>query len=502
MIRNKKVIEYGDFQTPLPLAAEVVHHVNTLFPKYKTIIEPNCGLGNFLKAVNRLSDSVQTLTGWDINPDYVNEVRSILAAETEKNCIIEQQDFFQIDWNLQKQRLDFPVLFIGNPPWGTNSELGKNQGKNLPRKTNVKNLSGLDAMTKKSNFDISERMMIQIAHVIENTDSAMAFLMKTNVARKIFLHICKEHLKIGNMSLRHIDAKTHFHVNVDACLFYAEGTQKDSHNKTCAVYDSLDAVVPERIMGIDRASLISNISIYENLKAIDTGSPFRWRSGIKHDCAKVMELLRSNRRYRNGLGETVDLPDTCLYPMYKSSDIVKPVLPKPYRFMIITQKFIGDSTKRIQQESPQTWEYLEKYAPRFESRKSSIYKNSKPYSIFGVGDYTFQPWKVGISGLYKNISFTVIGSRYDKPVVLDDTCYFLGFDNEQSARFVHRLLTSDIAKQLMDSLIFKEDKRPVTAALLNRINLEILAEMLGIHYEYRVHFPANTNHQKTFCLDY
>jgi hypothetical protein len=359
----------------------------------------------------------------------------------------------------------------------------------------------MDAMTGKSNFDISEWMMIQIVHFIEQTESAMAFLIKTAVARKVFAHICRNRLKIDGITIKPIDAKLHFDVSVDACLFYAEGSQTESE-PCCRVDRSLKDHTWERTMGFEENRLISNVETYQALREIDTGSPMRWRSGIKHDCAKVMELVFRNGHYINGHGETVDIDNEYLFPLYKSSDIAKPVFPECCKSMIVTQKYIDAPTETIQWQSPKTWDYLNSHAPAFESRKSSIYKNAERFSIFGVGDYTFLPWKVGISGLYKNISFALIGPHQKKPVVLDDTCYFLGFRKEQSARFVWKLLTSDYAKQFIDSLVFRDDKRPITASLLNRINIEVIAKMLGMHDQYQEMLHTDKHRQPLLCLDY
>ena len=74
----------------------------------------------------------------------------------------------------------------------------------------------------------------------------------------------------------------------------------------------------------------------------------------------------------------------------------------------MTQRKIHDETNIIREQAPQTWNYLLHHAAQLDQRKSSIYKGKPRFSIFGVGDYTFAPWKVAISGLYKTIHFAVI----------------------------------------------------------------------------------------------
>lgn len=122
---------------------------------------------------------------------------------------------------------------------------------------------------------------------------------------------------------------------------------------------------------------------------------------------------------------------------------------------------------------------MEDHASLLDNRKSSIYKNRPRFSIFGVGEYSFSLWKVAISGLYKKLKFSVVGPFEDKPIVLDDTCYFLSCKNEKEANFIAMLLNSAPAQQFYESLIFWDSKRPITAKILQKIDLPALAAKLG-----------------------
>jgi hypothetical protein len=100
--------------------------------------------------------------------------------------------------------------------------------------------------------------------------------------------------------------------------------------------------------------------------------------------------------------------------------------------------------------------------------------------VFGVGDYTFSPWKVAVSGLYKNFQFQVISKHLNRPVVVDDTCYFIPCTTQHEALFVCSLLNSDIAKRFIRALVFFDAKRPITIDVLNRIDLNRIAEKLKL----------------------
>ena len=136
-----------------------------------------------------------------------------------------------------------------------------------------------------------------------------------------------------------------------------------------------------------------------------------------------------------------------------------------------------------------TWQYLQKHSALLEKRGSSIYRGRPPFSIFGVGDYSFSPWKVAISGLYKKLEFVIVGNVNGKPIVLDDTCYFLPCQTEDEARFLVSLLKSAEARDAFAALIFWDAKRPITADILKRVNLAALARSQGFNESQLKRFP-------------
>ena len=104
------------------------------------------------------------------------------------------------------------------------------------------------------------------------------------------------------------------------------------------------------------------------------------------------------------------------------------------------ESYEHQAAPRIKREAPRTWDYLQSHADRLDARASSIYRNRPRFSVFGVGPYSFAPWKVAISGFYKRLDFRCVGPVEDKPVVLDDTCYFLPCRTEHDARLLAELL--------------------------------------------------------------
>jgi hypothetical protein len=173
------------------------------------------------------------------------------------------------------------------------------------------------------------------------------------------------------------------------------------------------------------------------------------------------------------------------------------------KVVLITQKSVGEDTSIIQDKAPKTWQYLLDHEEYLKNRKSSIYKNKPLYSIFGVGSYSFKDWKIAISGLYKRLSFCLVKPLDGKSVIFDDTVNFLSFETEAESKFIFGLLTSNPSLEFLDSMIFWDEKRPITIDILKRLSLKAVARELGVLENYLQWAEAvqiNSNGQLEFGL--
>ncbi len=410
--------------------------------------------------------------GFEVNPNYAQAAGSVERANV--HC----EDFFQKDWPGLLNGLREPILVIGNPPWVTNSAVSALGGANLPTKSNFHRLSGLDAITGKSNFDISEWMLLHLLECLSGSKAVLAMLCKTVVARKALRHAWSRNLQIAMSAGYSIDAAKHFGASVGACLLVCI-LEPGAASKECAVYSDLDASTHDSMFAFRNGRLVADMGAFEVCGRLFGVSPLKWRSGVKHDCSRVMELRpKGYDDFENGLSEVVSLESTHLYPMLKSSELMKPQ-PTPSRCMLVTQRSVGEKTSPIERDAPRTWSYLESHADRLDGRASSIYRNRPRFSVFGVGAYSFAPWKVATSGFYKCLDFRCVGPFKGKPVVFDDTCYFLPCRTERDAKFLAELLNSKAAGSFFHSFIFWDAKRPITAQLLACLDLGILAKEAG-----------------------
>lgn len=472
--------ERGDWQTPIELARIVVDLVANEWPGPRTIIEPTCGRGAFLQAAAERFPNADLL-GFDLSPAHIEDARHALPQAK-----IERADFFQMEWNGVLDHALLPTLLLGNPPWVTNAALGSIGSSNHPIKQNHKRRRGLEAKTGEANFDISEWMLTRLIDAARSRPFAMAMLCKASVARKIMEHTSRLGLGVEG-SVRTIDARRWFDVAVDAVVLtiYFRGSRGNRLPSPWRVFSDLDAAAPCRMMSVVHGKPISDVAAFEATRELEGPSEIEWRSGLKHDCAPVMELHGEGPSLTNGLGETMQLEDAFVFPLRKGSQVAGS-RSDPTRRVIVTQRQLGEDTRKLEREAPATWAYLSRHAHRFEARRSSIYRGQPPFAMFGVGPYSFAPWKVAICGLYKKVQFEVVGPIDGKPTMLDDTSYFLPCPTQALAEELAEALNGVRAKAFFEARVFWDDKRPIRKALLQSLSL---ATLLGrsIHTE-----PQNT----------
>ena len=493
MAKSRAKAEYGDFQTPAWLAARVCARLEKLGVAPAAIVEPTCGEGSFLVAAAQTFKQAEYLAGFDANPAHVRVADEAMRKMIKAGWMhheISTGDFFTLDWQAILAHLPRPLLLLGNPPWVTNTELATLDSANQPPKSNFQQRTGIDAITGASNFDISEWMILKLLEWTDPATTTLAMLCKTAVARKVLGHAWRENRVLGECRIHTIDAQQALGATVDACLLYLGSNTQGRSNQTCAVYADLDASEPAGQIAFRDHVLVADLPKYQRWGrlAVSTAQPSTsthvWRSGIKHDCSPVMELLRRHGGYQNKLSETIQLESELLFPLYKATDLANGRHPRPDRWLIVTQQQVGADTHPLRRQTPLTWQYLDDHSALLDNRRNTIYRGQPRFAIFGVGAYSFAPWKVAISGMHKSLRFVVIGPVEGKPSVLDDTCYFLPCTTRSGAELLAELLNSDIAREFFEAFIFWRDKRPITAKLLRRLNLALLAYELGREREY------------------
>ncbi len=443
------------------------------------VLEPTCGRGNFVEGLLKLANPPCEIQALELQDQHLVSVRGMVERSLSTQIVVKQANIFDLNIHRDLQWCTTgPLLIVGNPPWVTNSELGMLDSTNLPQKTNIKKLKGMEARTGGSNFDIAEHIWLKLMQELVEEQPFIALLCKTAVARNILQFAFDTNLPITEASMYMIDAKKWFGAAVDACLFCVQIGAGERVYKA-PIYPNLHTTQPASILGIVGKQLVADVQTYTMVSAIDGVCPLVWRQGLKHDAAPVMELNFDNTgKLKNKYGETVHVEAEYVYPLLKGSDIYHGLDIGLKRTVIVTQRRLGDDTYHLKYHAPHLWSYLTNHIKVLEQRKSSIYENQPPFAIFGIGDYSFAPYKVSVSGFHKQPRFRVIGPVKGKPVMLDDTCYFIPCYSVQDAVFLASLLNNPLCLDLINAVAFLDAKRPITKKLLQRIDLVSLFNLI------------------------
>lgn len=475
-LRDRRRVEFGDWQTPDALAEQVLELLGRDAVAPQSVLEPTCGAGAFLAAASKQFPAA-ALIGYDVSPAHVEAATQRLPQGRGQ---IQLRDFFTVDWVQVLQGLAEPLLIIGNPPWITNAALGALAGTNLPPKANFKAQSGFEALTGKSNFDVSEWMLIRLLQAARGRQFTLAMLCKASVARRVMEFSASQGWQLSG-TVRGIDARRHFAAEVDAVLLQLTHPQNlvsttalDSELRW-PVYPSLAASQPTRLMGMVAGRVCSDVTAYLETRGLAGESELQWRSGLKHDCSSVMELQLRDGQWTNPLRQPVEVEAEFLYPLLKGSDVANGRM-EPRRRVIVTQRQLGEDTLKLQTQAPKLWRYLSAHREQLDRRKSKIYAAQPPFAVFGVGAYAFAPFKVAICGLYKRLAFRVVEPFTERPVMLDDTAYFLPCASRAQAEELAAALSSPRASAFFQARVFWDAKRPINKALLQAISLERLLQ--------------------------
>jgi hypothetical protein len=483
--------DLGDFQTPPALVAAVLEALGPIGRRWPRVLEPTCGRGHFLAGLLDQGEPPREIIGIEIQQSHAAAAQAIAHAKaaTPAAVTIVRASLFDLDLRRDLVwREQGPLLVVGNPPWVTNAALGVLESSNLPGKWNIKGARGLDARTGAANFDIAEAVWLKLIDELTSSagtgtgtgphETTIALLCKLSVARNVLEHAERRALPIIRAALLRFDARRWFGAGVEACLLHLT-LGPGPRARSFPVFAALDATAPASEIGFARGRLVTDLPGFERWAFADGASPLTWRQGLKHDAAALMELARDlgSGVLRNKQGAAVEVEPAHVYPLLKGTDLARAHTRAgaPRRAVIVPQTKIGQDTRPLAQCAPRLWAYLSTHAAVFAQRKSSIYRGQPPFAIFGIGPYSFAPYKVAVSGLHKAPRFHAIGPVEGRPVMLDDTSYFLPCCSPEQAALVAAILADDATAGFLRCLTFDDAKRPITKAVLQRLDLGAIA---------------------------
>ena len=128
----------------------------------------------------------------------------------------------------------------------------------------------------------------------------------------------QNNLRFQCQGLWSIEARSLFGVAVEACFFVF-----DVHTPAATTIAPATTAVqhrhPDQPLGYADGTLLADLKAFQRWRHLGGEDDWLWRSGLKHNCASVMELSETSAGLVNGLGEQVSLERTYLYPLVKTS---------------------------------------------------------------------------------------------------------------------------------------------------------------------------------------
>ena len=502
----KKIKDYGEFQTPIYLSNKICEYLSKIKNKPVVLLEPTCGEGNFIISAINHFPTLRYIYCVDLQGknEWIFKLKIIKLQQGRKSDL--KIEFFRDDIFTHKFNSEFVtlikknngnLLILGNPPWITNTELSTLNSNNLPEKSNIKNVKGIEAITGKGNFDISEAIILNLIERFKHLKIKMALLCKTSVIKNIIKAVPILGLEVSNNQAFLINAKQEFDINANAALYITDiGSGQDN---TCIVNSFYDNKKRMKRFGYYKNVFVSNFDLYEKYQYLEGKSTYNWRQGVKHDASKVMILKKiTKNKYLNGLDEEIEVEDDFLYPFLKGSRLKAPIISNNLlnHRIIITQETLNQDTNIISSKNPKLWDYLNSHSEYLDNRKSIIYKDRPRFSLFGIGNYAFKPFKIGISGFNKIPVFSLISPFDNRPVMLDDTSYYLSFDDYNEAIFTWILLNSQQVKNFLLSISFLESKRPFNKGILMRIKIQKLLKETSFETLGEIFIETLKDHDK------
>jgi len=454
----------GDYQTPHDLARQVWETLKGA--QFDLVIEPTFGMGSFFETMPATCNAA--VIGWEIHQEYYWATVEGVASN-RRQYDLYHGDILDASIADIVAPLGGDILVIGNPPWVTNAEQGVLGGRNTGGKVNLKNLPGLDALTGKANFDIAEAIILHLLTVTRAYRSVQfALLVKFSVARNLLLFLERDS-QIGDFEFHRIDTQRHFGASVDAGLLKFRCGAYVRALGRCIIYDILGQEAHKEIGIIDQ-HVIYDLQTYNRYAALGRKdvTPYVWRQGVKHDLREVFELQEVNDAFWNHRHEPVVIESELLYQLYKGSDVFH---GRKSRFVIpLYQRDLQDDLRDVAEQYPLAWNYLQNHAADFAARKSRIYQKRPPFSLFGIGDYTYRRYKVAISALHSEPVFRLLPPS-PRISIVDDTCYIIATDDEREAAYLLAILTLDCVRDFLMAISYPGDKRRFSKDVLSRVHI-------------------------------
>lgn len=386
-----------------------------------------------------------SLYGCEIQTKHFLEARRNLPLAT-----LREANFFELD--LERH---FPLqgkpLILANPPWVMADEIARGSFQNRPALYQATTAPpGLERILGSANFDIAEAVFFRCYAAYQHLEPVFAFLLKQTTARRILRYLWRHQLPGSRFQAIPINAKSIFKAQVEACVLMFEAVGHEHYAEAAG-----------KKVAMVHGQMVEDYEAFLQYHHLLGPKRTLWRSGVKHDAKTVFVP-----------SALPNIEEDRVFPHLSGRQLFHGLAPSS---IILSQLRLGEPPTTLK-SLPKTWDYFMEHLAVLQKRKSRVFRGSHPFPIFGVGDYTFKPWKVAVASLYSKFRPKLVGPVDGKPVIFDDTIYFVAFDEEGEAkRFLSQAQRPEVAA-LLASLVPCGSKRSFTAQVLNRVQLEALGE--------------------------
>jgi hypothetical protein len=498
---------FGEYYTPPALAELGVEEAASRVDGFGdgVVVDPGCGAGAFLiaalrrkrrateggsggpaDALDRLSS---TVVGIDVNPVAVAAARTaylLALLPTVADADVDRLSIPVFLGDALGLADDAPTtgvegrtsVLVGNPPWIPWERLPEAQKERLRAgpidRLDLFDHRGASARLGHANDDLSLPFVWTCLDRYLRDGGVATFVLKRDHLRGPAGRLVRTG-RVGSRSL----ALDHVHDfgSVDpfggvdaAAALYVFRVGADAPDAGPGLED--DSAVPTTVWEErdDAARLTDATSAFASLSALrsavartetgltpvdadDPASPWR-----RVD-ASVAAVGECDYRVRHGLKDdakavfSVDddvlgrIESTHVYPYLRSKHVVKWGLFGHDRFLVPQRKAGEANADELAREAPATYDYLESNRERLEDRGSSWFDGGPFYSLFGLGPYTWAPYKVVWCRLGFKPHFAVVSTVDDpalgrKTVVPGDHCMFVACDDADEAHYLCALLNA------------------------------------------------------------
>jgi len=511
----------GEYYTPRGVADLAVQTLDVADFESDAFLDPGCGSGVFLSACidakrAALSDRLDaeslvevitsTVFGIDLNPVAVKSAKlsyllSLFSLLNESGVEEVELPVFLTDSlgltredtiQYRGEPLDLTVdHLVGNPPWITWGTLPEATRKAW-RERYVDELDllahdGIESRLGHGNDDISVPFVLVCIHRYLGEGGDASFVLKRGVTKGPAGRLFRRQ-RVGSRSVavRHVhdfnglrpfgndvavnsaiytlraDADPEFPIETDS---WTAGDTTPRFSSVAVMEETLNRE-QTGIVPVDNSDPASSWLRSDTESRALGACDHEIRHGVKDDAKAVYSIEAS---------QLDKLEHDHVYPYLRSKHVVKYGLFGHDRHLVPLQKANQDNERELRANCPETYEYLDSNRAALEDRSSSWLDNGPFYNLFGLGEYTWSPYKVVWCRLGFKPHFAVVSTVDDeilgeKTVVPGDHCMFISTEDRYEAHFLCALLNSLPYQQSLKALA-SEGKSSLSKTVVSRLTL-------------------------------